>query len=118
MGTPPGASCSEALRGTFAAQREDRPVAVAGRGRFPAQPRRPTSQLRLYRRLCVIDIASELAAAQEMYNLAKGRAFIAELPTRVAAFLDLWELQLDGEAMHGVASWCCRSSAVTALRPC
>jgi streptomycin 6-kinase len=52
----------------------------------------------------VIDIPTELVAAQERYNGPAGRAFILELPTRAADFLNRWNLRLDGRAMHGVAA--------------
>ncbi|AZP23388.1 hydroxyurea phosphotransferase [Streptomyces aquilus] len=45
-----------------------------------------------------------LAAAQEKFNGAAGRAFIAGLPERAASFLERWELRPDGAAMHGVAA--------------
>ncbi|WP_425276843.1 aminoglycoside phosphotransferase family protein [Streptomyces aquilus] len=52
----------------------------------------------------VIDIPEGLAAAQEKFNGAAGRAFIAGLPERAASFLERWELRPDGAAMHGVAA--------------
>ncbi|WP_405671644.1 aminoglycoside phosphotransferase family protein [Streptomyces sp. NBC_01530] len=52
----------------------------------------------------VIDIPSELAAAQEEYNGEAGRAFIAGLPDLAREFLDRWELRLDGRPMHGVTA--------------
>jgi len=52
----------------------------------------------------VIDIPDGLAAAQEKFNGAAGRAFVAGLPERAARFLERWELRLDGAAMHGVAA--------------
>ncbi|WP_407699741.1 aminoglycoside phosphotransferase family protein [Streptomyces justiciae] len=52
----------------------------------------------------VIDIPDGLAAAQEKFNGAAGRAFIAGLPERAERFLAEWDLRLDGDAMHGVAA--------------
>jgi len=52
----------------------------------------------------VIDIPDGLAAAQEKFNGAAGRAFIAGLPELATEFLERWELRLDGDAMHGVAA--------------
>ncbi|NUQ97001.1 MAG: hydroxyurea phosphotransferase [Streptomyces sp.] len=52
----------------------------------------------------VIDIPGELAAAQEKFNGAAGRAFIAGLPRLAEEFLDRWELRLDGRPMHGVTA--------------
>jgi streptomycin 6-kinase len=52
----------------------------------------------------VIDIPAKLAEAQEMYNGAAGRAFIAALPDLAAGFLDRWELRLDGPSMNGVSA--------------
>ncbi|MEU2929786.1 aminoglycoside phosphotransferase family protein [Streptomyces sp. NPDC007251] len=52
----------------------------------------------------VIDIPGELAEAQETYNGAAGRAFIAGLPDLAAAFLDRWRLRLDGPSMNGVSA--------------
>ncbi|MFI8533803.1 aminoglycoside phosphotransferase family protein [Streptomyces aquilus] len=52
----------------------------------------------------VIDIPEGLAAAQEKFNGAAGRAFIAGLPERAASFLERWQLRPDGAAMHGVAA--------------
>nr|WP_166682893.1 aminoglycoside phosphotransferase family protein [Streptomyces aquilus] len=52
----------------------------------------------------MIDIPEGLAAAQEKFNGAAGRAFIAGLPERAASFLERWELRPDGAAMHGVAA--------------
>lgn len=52
----------------------------------------------------MIDIPEGLAAAQEKFNGAAGRAFIAALPGLAADFLDRWDLRLDGAAMHGVAA--------------
>ncbi|MEU2059552.1 aminoglycoside phosphotransferase family protein [Streptomyces sp. NPDC013455] len=50
----------------------------------------------------VIDIPGELAKAQERYNGAAGRAFIAALPDLAAGFLHRWRLRLDGPSMNGV----------------
>jgi streptomycin 6-kinase len=52
----------------------------------------------------VIDIPSELAAAQEKFNGAAGRAFIARLPDLAEEFLQRWGLRLDGRPMHGVTA--------------
>ncbi|MET8802729.1 aminoglycoside phosphotransferase family protein [Streptomyces sp. NPDC004546] len=52
----------------------------------------------------VIDIPGDLAEAQETYNGAAGRAFIAGLPDLAAAFLDRWRLRLDGPSMNGVSA--------------
>ncbi|MGW2950243.1 aminoglycoside phosphotransferase family protein [Streptomyces eurythermus] len=52
----------------------------------------------------VIDIPGELAEAQEMYNGAAGKAFIAALPDLAADFLDRWGLRLDGPSMNGVSA--------------
>ncbi|WP_443044995.1 aminoglycoside phosphotransferase family protein [Streptomyces sp. Go40/10] len=52
----------------------------------------------------VIDIPSALAEAQEMYNGAAGRAFIAALPALAADFLDRWRLTPDGPSMNGVSA--------------
>jgi streptomycin 6-kinase len=52
----------------------------------------------------VIDIPGGLAAAQEKYNGAAGRAFVAGLPGLAEEFLQRWELRLDGRPMHGVSA--------------
>ncbi|MER5753054.1 aminoglycoside phosphotransferase family protein [Streptomyces sp. NPDC002088] len=52
----------------------------------------------------MIDVPSELAAAQEKFNGEAGRAFIAGLPRLAATFLDRWDLRPDGPSMHGVAA--------------
>ncbi|MGW1602097.1 aminoglycoside phosphotransferase family protein [Streptomyces eurythermus] len=52
----------------------------------------------------VIDIPGELAEAQERYNGAAGKAFIAALPDLAAEFLDRWGLRLDGPSMNGVSA--------------
>nr|WP_233273407.1 aminoglycoside phosphotransferase family protein [Streptomyces broussonetiae] len=52
----------------------------------------------------MIDIPAELAEAQETYNGAAGRAFIAALPALAAAFLDRWQLRPDGPSMNGVSA--------------
>ncbi|WP_031225478.1 aminoglycoside phosphotransferase family protein [Streptomyces roseochromogenus] len=52
----------------------------------------------------VIDIPGDLAEAQEMYNGAAGRAFIAGLPDLAAGFLERWRLRLDGPSMNGVSA--------------
>ncbi|WP_432042871.1 aminoglycoside phosphotransferase family protein [Streptomyces cadmiisoli] len=51
----------------------------------------------------VIEIPEALAASQAKCNGEAGRSFVAGLPRLAAAFLDRWELRLDGAAMHG---WC------------
>ncbi|MEV6998560.1 aminoglycoside phosphotransferase family protein [Streptomyces sp. NPDC093982] len=52
----------------------------------------------------MIDIPQELAASQQEYNGEAGRAFIAGLPDLTAAFLDRWDLTVDGRPMHGVSA--------------
>ncbi|MFJ3900037.1 aminoglycoside phosphotransferase family protein [Streptomyces sp. NPDC090025] len=52
----------------------------------------------------MIEIPVELAASQEKYNGAAGKAFIAALPGRAEEFLDRWGLRVTGPSMHGVAS--------------
>ncbi|MET9384612.1 aminoglycoside phosphotransferase family protein [Streptomyces sp. NPDC002928] len=52
----------------------------------------------------MIDVPSELAAAQEKFNGEAGRAFVAGLPRLAATFLDRWDLRPDGPSMHGVAA--------------
>ncbi|MEU3523624.1 aminoglycoside phosphotransferase family protein [Streptomyces sp. NPDC038707] len=52
----------------------------------------------------VTDIPAELAEAQERYNGAAGKAFIAALPHLAADFLDRWGLGPDGPPMHGVSA--------------
>ncbi|MEU9055379.1 aminoglycoside phosphotransferase family protein [Streptomyces sp. NPDC048384] len=52
----------------------------------------------------MIDIPRELAASQQEYNGEAGRAFIAGLPDLTAAFLDRWDLTVDGRPMHGVSA--------------
>ncbi|EST27888.1 hydroxyurea phosphotransferase [Streptomyces roseochromogenus subsp. oscitans DS 12.976] len=52
----------------------------------------------------MIDIPGDLAEAQEMYNGAAGRAFIAGLPDLAAGFLERWRLRLDGPSMNGVSA--------------
>src|SRR4051794_7395793 len=52
----------------------------------------------------VIDIPRALAAAQERYNGAAGRAFVAALPGLAAGFLERWQLRPDGAPMHGVGA--------------
>ena len=52
----------------------------------------------------MIDIPRELAAAQERYNGATGRDFIASLRGAAEGFLERWELRLDGRPMHGVSA--------------
>ncbi|MEU6979142.1 MULTISPECIES: aminoglycoside phosphotransferase family protein [unclassified Streptomyces] len=52
----------------------------------------------------MIHVPEELAASQAKYNGAAGRAFVAALPALTETFLDRWDLDVTGEAMHGVAS--------------
>ncbi|MEV6835226.1 aminoglycoside phosphotransferase family protein [Streptomyces sp. NPDC051133] len=52
----------------------------------------------------VIDIPGSLAEAQQTFNGAAGRAFIAGLPDLAATFLDRWRLRLDGPPMNGVSA--------------
>ncbi|MET7601783.1 aminoglycoside phosphotransferase family protein [Streptomyces avermitilis] len=52
----------------------------------------------------VIDVPGELAASQQKFNGAAGRAFIAGLPRRAADFLERWELRVDGPSMYGVCA--------------
>ncbi len=52
----------------------------------------------------VIEVPAELAAAQEKFNGAAGRAFVAGLPERADRFLAHWDLRLDGPPMHGVCA--------------
>ncbi|MFE7210920.1 aminoglycoside phosphotransferase family protein [Streptomyces sp. NPDC057611] len=52
----------------------------------------------------VIEVPGALAASQEKFNGAAGRAFVAGLPRQVAGFLDRWRLRIDGPAMHGVCA--------------
>ncbi|MFE3269548.1 aminoglycoside phosphotransferase family protein [Streptomyces sp. NPDC059215] len=52
----------------------------------------------------VIHVPDALAASQDRYNGAAGRAFVAALPGRAAHFLDRWELRPDGPPMHGVTA--------------
>ncbi|MCT9106083.1 aminoglycoside phosphotransferase family protein [Streptomyces mirabilis] len=52
----------------------------------------------------MIDVPVGLAASQDKYNGAAGRAFVAGLPERAAHFLERWELRLDGPSMHGVTA--------------
>ncbi|SFE97574.1 streptomycin 6-kinase [Streptomyces mirabilis] len=52
----------------------------------------------------MIDVPVGLAASQDKYNGAAGRAFVAGLPERAAQFLERWELRLDGPSMHGVTA--------------
>ncbi|NUS23629.1 MAG: hydroxyurea phosphotransferase [Streptomyces sp.] len=52
----------------------------------------------------MIDIPDGLAAAQEKFNGAAGRAFIAGLPEQAEHFLAAWGLRRDGRAMHGVSA--------------
>ncbi|MEU1450724.1 hypothetical protein ABZ455_00475 [Streptomyces avermitilis] len=52
----------------------------------------------------MIDVPGELAASQQKFNGAAGRAFIAGLPRRAADFLERWELRVDGPSMYGVCA--------------
>ncbi|MYR60958.1 hydroxyurea phosphotransferase, partial [Streptomyces sp. SID625] len=52
----------------------------------------------------VIEVPAELAATQEKFNGAAGRAFVAGLPGRAARFLAHWDLRLDGPPMYGVCA--------------
>lgn len=52
----------------------------------------------------VIEVPAELAASQEKFNGAAGRAFVAGLPRRAAGFLRRWELRLDGPSMYGMCA--------------
>ncbi|MEU0596652.1 aminoglycoside phosphotransferase family protein [Streptomyces sp. NPDC006393] len=52
----------------------------------------------------VIEVPAELAASQEKFNGAAGRAFVAGLPRRAAGFLRRWELRVDGPPMYGVCA--------------
>ncbi|MEU2586050.1 aminoglycoside phosphotransferase family protein [Streptomyces avermitilis] len=52
----------------------------------------------------VIDVPGELAASQQKFNGAAGRAFIAGLPRRAAHFLERWELRVYGPSMYGVCA--------------
>ncbi|MFB7593631.1 aminoglycoside phosphotransferase family protein [Streptomyces sp. NPDC056160] len=52
----------------------------------------------------VIEVPAELAATQEKFNGAAGRAFVAGLPQRAARFLARWDLRLDGPPMCGVCA--------------
>ncbi|MFE4589434.1 aminoglycoside phosphotransferase family protein [Streptomyces laurentii] len=52
----------------------------------------------------MIEVPAALAASQEKYNGAAGRAFIAALPRRAEEFVERWGLRVTGPSMHGVAS--------------
>jgi streptomycin 6-kinase len=52
----------------------------------------------------MIDIPHGLATVQEEIHGEAGRAFIAGLPDLAQKFLDRWELQLDGQSMHGMTA--------------
>jgi streptomycin 6-kinase len=52
----------------------------------------------------MIEVPGELAASQEKFNGAAGRAFVAGLPGRAADFLDRWRLRRDGPSMYGVCA--------------
>ncbi|MEV5725435.1 aminoglycoside phosphotransferase family protein [Streptomyces pharetrae] len=51
----------------------------------------------------MIHVPEELAASQAKFNGDEGRAFIARLPNLAEAFLERWQLRLDGPPMYG---WC------------
>jgi streptomycin 6-kinase len=52
----------------------------------------------------VIEVPAELAASQERFNGAAGRAFVAGLPRRAEGFLRRWGLRVDGRPMYGVCA--------------
>ncbi|MEV0689620.1 aminoglycoside phosphotransferase family protein [Streptomyces sp. NPDC050388] len=52
----------------------------------------------------MIHVPEELAAAQEKFNGAAGRAFVSGLPGLAAAFLEHWDLRVTGAPMHGVSA--------------
>ncbi|AIR99090.1 aminoglycoside phosphotransferase family protein [Streptomyces glaucescens] len=49
----------------------------------------------------MIHVPEELAASQAKFNGGEGRAFIARLPDLADAFLERWQLRLDGPPMNG-----------------
>ncbi|OSZ56266.1 hydroxyurea phosphotransferase [Streptomyces pharetrae CZA14] len=51
----------------------------------------------------MIHVPEQLAASQAKFNGDEGRAFIARLPNLAEAFLERWQLRLDGPPMYG---WC------------
>ncbi|MDG9718654.1 aminoglycoside phosphotransferase family protein [Streptomyces sp. DH24] len=52
----------------------------------------------------MIDVPEHLAASLERFNGTAGRDFAARLPGLAAAFLDRWDLRLDGPCLHGVCA--------------
>ncbi|QIJ63379.1 aminoglycoside phosphotransferase family protein [Streptomyces sp. JB150] len=52
----------------------------------------------------MIDVPEQLAASQERFNGAAGRAFVARLPRLAETFLDRWELRPDGPSLYGVCA--------------
>lgn len=52
----------------------------------------------------VIEVPGELAASQEKFNGAAGRAFVADLPRRTAEFVRRWRLRIDGPPMYGLCA--------------
>lgn len=52
----------------------------------------------------VIEVPAALAASQEKFNGAAGRAFVADLPRRAAGFLRRWELCVDGPSRYGLCA--------------
>ena len=70
-----------------------------------------------------IVVPAELAELHERYSGEDGRLWIAELPTLAAAYLDRWQLAMDGPAASGAVALiipvACRdgSKAVLKLQP-
>jgi streptomycin 6-kinase len=70
-----------------------------------------------------IVVPAELAELHEKYSREEGRAWIAQLPTLAAAYLDRWELATDGPVTSGAVALiipvACRdgSKAVLKLQP-
>jgi streptomycin 6-kinase len=70
-----------------------------------------------------IVVPAELAELHEKYSGEEGRAWIAQLPTLAAAYLDRWELATDGPVTSGAVALiipvACRdgSKAVLKLQP-
>ncbi|RSS78429.1 aminoglycoside phosphotransferase family protein [Streptomyces sp. WAC06614] len=52
----------------------------------------------------VVVVPDGLVRAQERYNGAAGREFVAALPARAAQFLQRWRLRRTGPALHGVTA--------------
>jgi streptomycin 6-kinase len=52
----------------------------------------------------VIEVPGELAVSQEKFNGDAGRAFVADLPRRVAEFVQRWRLRIDGPPMYGLCA--------------